>query len=317
MLSERLASLKVDRLRTFLAVVRHGSFSAAAEALFLPQPRVSQHVADLERLFGAQLFDRSRQPVTLTESGRRLLPHVQAIVDSLGAAVRDLDHADGPLGGTVVIGMYPSAAAHCYGELVRRMRQTQPGVEVVLWEGATLELGTALTAGDVDLVIRPRLPTPEHVDRLAWETLWSEPLVAVLPADGSGPEPGGDTAELTELRGRPLITIGAAHGPGDRLAGFDCTAALSAADLIGSVAYRTNQPQTLVSMVRSGLGIGITNHLAVHTSNRDGVRVVPLTGEDCSREVALWWRARIPLSASVAAVAEVCRRIAVPARTDR
>lgn len=308
MINDQLAALKVDRLRTFLAVVRHGSFSAAAAALFLPQPRVSQHVADLERLFGARLFDRSRQPVTLTEAGSQLLPHVQTVIDSLAAAVRDLDCGGGPLGGTVVVGMYPSAAAHFYGELVRDVKGSHPGVEIVLWEGATLEIGTALAAGDVDLAIRPCLPAPEHTERLAWETLWVEPLVAVLPADSGLQAPTG-AIDIAQLGSQSLITIGASHGPSERLAGFDCTEALAAAGLADLVAYQTNQPQTLVGMVRSGLGVGITNQLAVTTSNCAGVQVVPLTGEGCSREVALWWRTRVPLSASVDAVAEAYRTV--------
>lgn len=309
-INDRLAALKMDRLRTFLAVVRHGSFSAAAATLFLPQPRVSQHVADLERIFGTKLFDRSRQPVTLTESGQLLVPHVQSIVESLGAAARDLDSAGGPLGGTVVVGMYPSAAAHCYGDLVRRMQHSHPGVEVVLWEGAALELGSALAAGDIDLAIRPCLPIPDNVDRLAWESLWIEPLVAILPSEFE--TQGASSLAIEELHSQPLITIGASHGPSDKSGGFDCTEALAAAGLSSAVDYRTNQPQTLVSMVRSGLGIGILNRLAVLTSNCQGVRALPLTGEGCSREVALWWRTRVPLSASISAVAESCRAITTP-----
>ncbi|WP_082944769.1 LysR family transcriptional regulator [Mycobacterium sp. 852013-50091_SCH5140682] len=310
MLNDRLAGLKVDRLRTFDAVVRHGSFSAAAEALFLPQPRVSQHIADLERLFGVQLFDRSRHPVMLTDNGRRLHPHVQAVLDELTAAQRNLPNAGGLLGGTVVVGMYPSAAAHCYAEVVRHLKQTQPGVEVLLWEGATLELDAALVAGDIDLAIRPSLPTPEHVDRLGCEMLWSEPLVAVFSVDDSPPPRSG--IALTDLKDRTLITVGEAHGPSTRIAGLDGTAALETAGLLGAVAYRTNQPQTLVSMVRSGLGIGITNQLAAQTSNHDGVCIVPLVGQGCNREVALWWRSRAPLSASVAAVAEACQCMTIP-----
>lgn len=311
MLNDRLAGLKIDRLRSFLAVVRHGTFSAAAEALFLPQPRVSSHVADLERLFGVTLFDRSRHPVTLTDGGRRFLPYAEAVADSLALAANEVigGGQDGTLEGSVVLGMYPSAAAYCYGELVRRLKASQPGVDLVLWEGSTLELGVALDAGDIDLAIRPNLPAPERVQRLEAEVLWREPLVAVLHEDD--PLATRDCLTLAELDQRPIITIGSRRAPRDLPRGFESTSALARAGMLDAVVHRTNQPQTLVSLVRSGLGVGVTNQLAALTSNSAGVRIVTLTGEGCNREVALWRRARMPMSASVAAVAKLCRETAL------
>lgn len=307
-LSDRLAGLKVDRLRSFLAVVRHGSFSAAGNALFLSQPRVSSHIGDLERLFGTQLFDRSRHPITLTESGQRLLPHLQAAVEALGAAVHDAGDVDsGTLGGLVTIGMYPSAAAHLYGDLVREMNRTQPGVEVVLWEGSTLELGVALQTGDIDLAVRPALPAPDNAESVVRRTLWREPLVAVLPLDLLPSAP--PVVRIGDLADQPIITIGSPQGPTRSTHGFESTAALEAAGILDAVAYRTNQPQTLVGLVKAGHGIGITNLLAVRASNREDVHVARLEGEGCSREVALWWRGGGRPPAAVEAVIDACERL--------
>lgn len=308
-LPERLAGLKLDRLRTFLTVVRRGSFSAAAQELYLPQPRVSGHIADLERALGATLFDRSRQPVALTDSGQRLLPYAQSVVESLRSAAQDVAGADDEeVAGSVVVGMYPSAAAQLYGPLLASLAESHPRVELHLWEGSTLELESALDEGDVDLAVRPALPAPQAAGRMTSVRLWVEPLVVAVPEDS--PLAGRTVLRLVDLEGLALITIGPAQGELGGPGGFESSQALLAAGLQGQVAHWTNQPQTLVSLVRSGLGVGVTNLLAMQTANLDGVTVIPLSDEGCTRAVALWHRSDAVETAAVGVVSAACRRLA-------
>ena len=63
--------LNLNKLEIFAAVVRAGSFSAAAEQLLLTQPAVSQHIQDLEVSLGTRLFVRGRRGVTLTPAGEK------------------------------------------------------------------------------------------------------------------------------------------------------------------------------------------------------------------------------------------------------
>ena len=69
-----------NRLTIFLRVVRDGSFSAAAAALGITQPSVSQNIAELERQFGLPLFQRTRSGVIPTPAGQALLPYARDIV---------------------------------------------------------------------------------------------------------------------------------------------------------------------------------------------------------------------------------------------
>ena len=70
------------RLRVFVKVAELGSFTAAARALGITQPAVSQHIAELEKFAGGLLFERGRGPVSLTERGRNLLAHARGILGS-------------------------------------------------------------------------------------------------------------------------------------------------------------------------------------------------------------------------------------------
>lgn len=170
---------RIDWIVSFVAVARHGSFSAAAKTLYRSQPRVSSHIAALERLVGRRLVDRSVQPATLTPEGRGLLPHAEEILRRLDLMA---ESAEGAVCGTVRLGCYPSAAAHLYPRAVRALRAAYPRVRLVLHEGPSLELGEQLVDGGVDLAVRPLHPLVSS-DRVANRVLWREPLVAVFRAD--------------------------------------------------------------------------------------------------------------------------------------
>src|SRR4051812_50051198 len=78
--------LDVGKLATLRAVVAHGSFSAAGQALNLTQPAVSRQVSLLERRLGTQLVRRTQQGVRPTEAGRLLVEHADAILGRLALA---------------------------------------------------------------------------------------------------------------------------------------------------------------------------------------------------------------------------------------
>ena len=72
--------MDVASLQAFIAVAEAGSFSAAAEQLYLTQPAVSKRIAVLEDSLAARLFDRIGRRTTLTEAGRALLPRARRIL---------------------------------------------------------------------------------------------------------------------------------------------------------------------------------------------------------------------------------------------
>lgn len=274
---------RLDWFVSFVSVVEHGGFSAAAQALYRSQSRISTHVAELERALGVRLFDRTCTPVELTAEGRELLPHARGMLQHLQAAGDNAARAGRRVHGKVRLGACPSAAAHLFPFLFEQSAQRYPGVELVLREGTALELEAALLSGEVDLAVRPVLPVPAS-DALTCRSLWREPLVAVLPA---GETPNGPL-RLADLAIRPLIEMGESAGRGNDHT--EAALAFAQAGLSPEVVFRTNQPQTLIALVRAGLAVGVTNALAVLTANTEGTRVTPIADGPRAHEVALWWR---------------------------
>lgn len=296
---------RLEWVASFVAVAEHGGFSAAAQASYRSQSRVSAHVARLERALGVRLFDRSAHPAVPTPEGRAVLPHARAMLAHLDAA--HAAAAGGQPAGEVRFGAYPSAAAHLYPRLVARLAEAHPRVAVRLHEGATLELDGALARGDADLVVRPLLPVPAAAS-LCSRHLWDEPLVAVV-AD-TDPLAARAAVSLRELAARPLVTIG---GEGARPQ-FETDLAFARAGLTPRIACQTNQPQTLISLVRHGIGAGLTNRLAMLVSNLDGVRLLPLSGDVAGRQVAVWWRAGQTGSPLLTAVIDTLTELPAPDR---
>ncbi|MEV0704605.1 LysR family transcriptional regulator [Saccharopolyspora sp. NPDC050389] len=275
---------RLDWFVSFVSVVEHGGFSAAAQALYRSQSRISTHVSELERALGVQLFDRSHHPVALTAEGRALLPHARGILQHLRAASEEAGRAAHRVRGRVRLGAYPSAAAHLFPFLFERSAAQFPGIELEPWEGATLELEAALIAGDIDLAVRPVLPVPAG-DALTFQPLWQEPLVAVV---APGEDRPAGPLRLADLAAKPLITIGENT---DRANGhFESSLVFEQAGLVPNVIFRTNQPQTLIALVRKGNAVGVTNALAMVMANTSGVRLIPISDVTHGREVALWWR---------------------------
>lgn len=296
---------RLDWITSFVAVARHGGFSAAAAALYRSQPRISIHVAELERVLGVRLFDRSVHPIVLTPEGRALLPHAEAVL----LHVQQLCGGTpaGSARGEVRLAIYPSAAAFLLPDLLVRLGRLYPQVKLGLREGPTVLLDELVLGGGADLAVRPVLP-PVEGGKLDHSVLWDEPLVAVVRAHD--PLAWQASVELNELAGLPLITIG--EGEEEASPQFETNLAFDQAGLSPQVVFRSNQPQTLVALVRRGLGIGVTNALAMTTSNLEGVGLVPIADAHYQRDVALWWRSDQPRSPAVDAVRELIQTLPRP-----
>ena len=173
-------------LRHFLAleaVARERSFGRAARSLGYTQSAVSQQIAALERLVGQTLVERpgGPKPVSLTEAGRLLLTHAEAIAARVAAAQADLTALGDGEAGTLRVGVFQSVGQRILPELMRRFMESWPKVEVALTESADdTELLALVERGDADLTFAdlPVVDGPfESVELLR------DPYVLVVPAD--------------------------------------------------------------------------------------------------------------------------------------
>jgi DNA-binding transcriptional LysR family regulator len=145
--------VETQLLEVFQTVARCGSITAAARCLRFTQSAVSRQIAALEAEVGARVFDRLPRGVALTEEGRTLLPHAQALLDRLTTARRDLDDLHGLGGGRLRVGAFPTAVTALVPRALASFRSAYPDVALSLVEGLTPGLLERLAAGDADVVV--------------------------------------------------------------------------------------------------------------------------------------------------------------------
>ncbi len=124
---------------TFRAVAHERSFSAAAIALSLSQPSVSNQVSLLEREIGARLLDREPGGLRLTRAGEILLEHADAIAERFALADAQLTAASRSQRTRLRIGAFPTALAGLVPAAVAHLRRAHPDAKVTFEEGALAE----------------------------------------------------------------------------------------------------------------------------------------------------------------------------------
>jgi len=155
-------------------------------------------------------------------------------------------------------------------------------IEIV--EGNAASLEAALSSGAVDVAFRPLQP-PVRDHRLTTKALWRESIVAVMRDDDQLAAQA--RVDVPDLEGRALI--GNPSGTREDGGGFDLRhAAGDAADSL-NIVYLTDQPSTLVSLVRAAFGIGVISRLALATTTTDGIAIREIESPTAFREVALFW----------------------------
>src|SRR3954462_8985930 len=147
------AVLDAARLRVFREVVRRGSLSAAAEALSFTQPAVSRQIAALEREAGAQLLERTPRGIRLTDPGRVLLDHAEAILDRMATARAQVEAVSRLAGGRLRIGSFQTANATIVPRALAAFSRAHPDVELSLVEAVTPGAMARLRAGEIDVAV--------------------------------------------------------------------------------------------------------------------------------------------------------------------
>jgi DNA-binding transcriptional LysR family regulator len=304
--------LKVSWLRTFLAVAERGGFGAATSSVHLSQSRVSAHISGLEEQLGFALFERRVRPTALTAPGRIFAVYAKRALEELQEGVESARAAVHPGTAHLAVGSYPSVSSVFLPSVLAALRESHPELSIELVEGTAASLEAALISGTVEVAFRPLQP-PVRDAHLTTQPLWRESIVAVMRDDDA-------FVALTEIgiadfNGRALI--GNPSGGRDEGGGFDLRhAAGDAADTL-NVVYLTDQPTTLVALVRAALGIGVISQLALATTNTEGLAVRPICSPTAFRDVALFWRDREKISSNLALFIEAVTCADPPANVVR
>ena len=282
----------ITELKTFIAVVRFGSFTAAGDSIGLTQSAVSSQIKRLEASLGAPLFDRTRRTAELNELGARVHRQAEAIV-ALYARLGEAE--DDAVGGTLRIGAIASVQSALLPRALAAMQVVNARLRVNIDPGVSLQLMDQLDAGEIDVAVMIRPPfgiLPE----MSWETLLYEPFKLLVPVGVNG----RDWRRLIESQ--PFLRYERTSFGGRLVTRFLRDNGLAVNDAI-----ELDEITGLMHLVAEGLGVALVPMVEACLPMPEGVRAVSLGEKTFYREIGILRRGRSARRAHVQAL-EACLR---------
>lgn len=238
----------LQKYQAFLTTVDCGSFTKAAVILGYAQSSVSKMIADLESEWRVVLLERSRAGVQLTSDGTAMLPYARELLNSYRKVQEQAASLSGMATGLIRIGTFSSVAAHWMPSIIQRFQNDYPGIRYELLLGDYGEIEQWIFEGRVDCGFL-RLPTREEYETIS---LGKDEYVAVLPV--GHPLAQRDVLSPDDLDGQPFMLL--EHGGKTEVSEL-----LEKHRVTPDVRFTTWDDYAILSMVESGLGIGVLPRL--------------------------------------------------------
>jgi DNA-binding transcriptional LysR family regulator len=289
------------QIETFCKVAEMKSFTRAADALFLTQPAVSQHIAALEKELGVQLFERSGRSVQLTHPGELFLNYAERVIHTLDEARRSLAEMGEGVRGRVVVGAGATTTIFNLPRALQALRETHPGIDVIVRTGASREVAELVLANEVDVGL---ITSPVEQNELTVIPLFEEQIVAVVGANHPFAETGKSTLE--EFAHEPLILF--VKGSGFR-AYLDSI--LAGAGIAPDVRMALDNVEAIKALVQIGLGVSIIPRTSAESEIAAGTLVVVdlLDVQPMMRTLSAIHRKDLYISPDIAALLEALREM--------
>lgn len=248
--------MDVRQLEIFVKVTEFGSFSKAADALYLSQPTVSEHIRGLEEELGVRLLDRLGRGAVPTKAGQLLLGYAQRILELHREARQALDQFQGRMSGELVVGASTIPGEYVLPAVIGRFKDKYPDIAISLLIGDTQRSVDWVLEGRVEVAV---VGAQIAHRALEYRELMPDELVVVVSA--SHPWHAKKTATLEEVREEPLIVR--ERGSGTRHT-LERALAKVGLDLGGfRVVGEMGSTEAIKQAVKAGVGISLISKRAV------------------------------------------------------
>lgn len=271
--------MDIRHLQYFMEVARLGSFTKAAEALFITQPTISKTIRSLEDELGAKLFNRIGRTVELTDAGKVIQHQALIIVKSFQNLSSELDDLRNLKTGHLRIGLPPMIGSRFFPQIIGKFHQLYPDVTIQLFEngGKKVEQDVANGALDIGVTV---LPVTENV--LNHFSFTEEKLNLLVPNHHRFAQQ--DCAELSALAEDSFIIFSEDFTLHGRI--ID---ACIRAGFQPKVIYESSQWDLISEMVGAGLGVALLPETICQQISRDHVHILPLVNPSIPWQLGMIW----------------------------
>lgn len=238
-------NITLRQLRAFVAVARTGSFTLAAESLYITQSALSGLVKEFEQTLGVRVIDRSTRRIYLSDMGRELFPLVEKILNDLDRVLTDVSERKSLKSGLVRVAAPQLMASTLLPEVIAAYNIEHPDIRVKLVDSVVESIVSRVFSGEVDFGVGPERDPNSDITA---EILFEGRFVAVFPK-------GHPLASMTEVSWADLVSY-----PFISLQGqFTERLLLDLREAAGDIKFApTNEVafmSTALAMVNAGLGV--------------------------------------------------------------
>lgn len=295
--------MNLRTLRTFVEVVRQGSFSQAADVVSLTQSTVSKAVKTLEDELGTPLLSRIGHRSELTAAGEIVYRRALTLLAERNDLLTELNDLRGLKGGVLRIGLPPVGSGALFAAMFTQYRARYPDIDIQLTEHGASKLHECLASGEVELAALLKMNS--FSEEFDYQDVRIEPVVVVIAANH--PLAKRKRVVIEDLAETPFILFEA---------GFALNTMIKlACDRKGvtpKVTARSGQVDFIVDLVSAGLGVAFLPRMLAQKHYHDGIRLVALNEPDTDWHMVLAWRKNAHLSPAAEAWLTLARETRLP-----
>lgn len=186
------------RLKVFLEVAKHLSFTRASKELYISQPAISKHIQELESAYNVQLFSRQGGKIGLTRQGEIFREHASGIIEGYNRLACEMEMLSGSFSGNMRIGASTTIAQYLMAPLMADFINKFPDVKCTLVTGNSEQIEEALRQHKIDLgLVEGNRRSPE----LKYQHFAKDELVLVTSAKNMF----ADSVMAAEVERLPLV----------------------------------------------------------------------------------------------------------------
>jgi DNA-binding transcriptional LysR family regulator len=254
--SHKIPSIDFDlrQLEIFRKVVELGSFSKAAEAVFLAQASVSERIATLESMVGTRLLDRLGRQIVPTKAGEILYKHAVLLLDMKRTACLEMQDFLGIKQGAIHIGGSTIPGEYILPKVIGNFQEKYPLLSVTLSVSNTSDIEDRVLNGRLELGV---VGSKRSHRNLIHNELWKDELVLAVPAHHQLAKK--KAVSIEELSKEPFILREVGSGT------------LKIMEDSLHVVARFGTSTAVKEGIKAGLGISILSSRALDTELRTGI----------------------------------------------
>jgi len=260
--------MEMDYLGEFAVIAKLGSFSLAAEELFISQSSLSKHIITLEKELNVQLFNRTSRSVALSEAGAQILPYANQAFGMkkriTGIAAEQINREKR----VINIASIPVMAEYDITGAIVRFHKEYLEFNLSISELEQHECLNALESGECEFAFIRKLREESPI--LEYITLYKDHLVTVLPR--SHPLSAEKALHLQQLENEYFLFL----GKGSVLYNL-CFDLCSGSGFTPKVKHVSQRPENIIDFVSLGMGIALLMNRHVDYFKNAGVKCIDVT----------------------------------------